>query len=807
MSETPEDGSASLTSSGYEDGLGRRTLSFDRETGGVMERLLLRPELGSFEPAIAARVEQAGTFDDERFARPYGVERDSAGGRVTVVSEYLQGNRLSDLLEGLTDDPSEVQPAPGLEAAMGFLLEVLPALGALHATLGFAHGAVGAGRIAITPAGQVVLLDWIYGDVLARLRWSQRRLWRELGVAAPPGGGVTAFDAAGDVAQAALTALAFVTGRTVRVEQAPDGLAAVLPEIVEIAHIRGGEAFGTGVQRFLQRALPLPGSRPFPGAEEAGIAVRQIAREIGLSECRAALAVFVAEGNRARAAGRAGERSTAPLVVKPDLPAEPLAEGSPAAASVHPLVELSLDEKSPEPPLDEVSEPVVPVLPMETGPASPPADPPEPMPLEPTTAPHVAPPAPILAPPAPVVAPPPAPILAPPAPVLAPLSPVLESVTPTPAPEPLPVPQPASQPPLVAESSWQTAFERVAALPVASERPPMPYYPPVGDLPEPPTEAWTRSTPTSVLGAQIEPEPIAAPVRRKPFAAASDPSLGGLRDPEPGTDLTGVPFVHHGSGSPPRSRWPVAAAAGVVVVILAGVAGWTYLGGTPQPQPGPAAAAPAPATSKAVPVSSGALSLETKPSGAKVLLDGVAAGETPLTLPEVAAGRHTVTFVTASGTVKKTIRVEAGQTASLDVPVFAGWVAVFAPVVMDIAEDGRSIGTTEGGRVMLAPGRHQLTFTNREFGYSASQAVDIAPGEERSINLQPTGTLNLNALPWAEVWIDGKKVGDTPIAGLKVPLGTHDVVFRHPQLGERSMTTMVRASGTAAASVDFSKTP
>ena len=45
--------------------------------------------------------------------------------------------------------------------------------------------------------------------------------------------------------------------------------------------------------------------------------------------------------------------------------------------------------------------------------------------------------------------------------------------------------------------------------------------------------------------------------------------------------------------------------------------------------------------------------------------------------------------------------------------------------------------------------------------------------------------VNLNALPWAEVWIDGRRIGETPLANIKIPLGDHEAVFRHPQLSER----------------------
>ena len=90
-------------------------------------------------------------------------------------------------------------------------------------------------------------------------------------------------------------------------------------------------------------------------------------------------------------------------------------------------------------------------------------------------------------------------------------------------------------------------------------------------------------------------------------------------------------------------------------------------------------------------------------------------------------------------------------------------------------------------------------------GYKTTQSVDIEPGEERSVSLVPTGDLSANATPWAEVWLDGKKIGDTPLAGQRVPLGTHEVVFKNPQFPERRVTVTVTASNPVTASVDFNK--
>jgi hypothetical protein len=121
-----------------------------------------------------------------------------------------------------------------------------------------------------------------------------------------------------------------------------------------------------------------------------------------------------------------------------------------------------------------------------------------------------------------------------------------------------------------------------------------------------------------------------------------------------------------------------------------------------------------------------------------------------------------------------------------------------------VSEAGRSLGTTDSTRIMLSPGRHELTLTNRELGYSSRQTVEIFPGEERVLNIEPKGTVNVNALPWAEVWVDGTRMGETPIANLEVPLGTREFVFKHPTYGERRLTTTITAKAPPI-SVDLTK--
>jgi PEGA domain len=203
----------------------------------------------------------------------------------------------------------------------------------------------------------------------------------------------------------------------------------------------------------------------------------------------------------------------------------------------------------------------------------------------------------------------------------------------------------------------------------------------------------------------------------------------------------------------------------------------------------------------------GSIVVETQPAGAHILLDGKPAGDSPLRLDDVPPGRHVVTVSTASASVKKVVRVEPGKTISVDLAVYSGWVAIYSPILLDVSEAGQALGTTEQSRLMLPPGHHTLTLTNRELGYTVERSVDIEPGEERTLNIQPQGVLSVNALPWAEIWIDGKRAGDTPLANVKVALGTREVIFKHPQYGERRMTITVRASAPSALTIDMAKPP
>ena len=67
----------------------------------------------------------------------------------------------------------------------------------------------------------------------------------------------------------------------------------------------------------------------------------------------------------------------------------------------------------------------------------------------------------------------------------------------------------------------------------------------------------------------------------------------------------------------------------------------------------------------------------------------------------------------------------------------------------------------------------------------------------------PNGILHINARPWAEVWIDGRRVGETPLGNVTLPLGEHKVAFRHPGHPEKLTTVTVGARSAARVTMEF----
>jgi hypothetical protein len=200
----------------------------------------------------------------------------------------------------------------------------------------------------------------------------------------------------------------------------------------------------------------------------------------------------------------------------------------------------------------------------------------------------------------------------------------------------------------------------------------------------------------------------------------------------------------------------------------------------------------------------------SEPVGARVTIDGRASGVTPLSVA-VEPGAHEVSVSSGSASMTRTVTVGAGTTAavmaSLTTPGSgAGWVTIASPVELQILEGGLIIGTSSAARLMLPAGRHELVVANAALGFQAPLRVDVQAGRSGIATVSlPNGSVSINALPWATVSLDGRDLGTTPIANVDVPLGTHEIVLRHPQLGERRQNVVVTTKGPVRLVVDLNK--
>jgi PEGA domain len=221
------------------------------------------------------------------------------------------------------------------------------------------------------------------------------------------------------------------------------------------------------------------------------------------------------------------------------------------------------------------------------------------------------------------------------------------------------------------------------------------------------------------------------------------------------------------------------------------------------------------------------LTVETTPPGLDVRIGGQLMGKTPLTL-QLPPGPYDVQLgsgaqqrllqATLAPGVARIEHVELAPPAPASkgalyvrtdprgqrILLAGGWLAVSSPVALQLREGGKVIGTTDAERVMLPSGEHNLELVNESLGYVAQRRVTIAAGKTARLAIDvPKGTLSVNAQPWADIWLDGRSLGETPIGNISTPIGSHEIVFRHPELGERRETIVVGLKQQARIGIDM----
>jgi hypothetical protein len=266
------------------------------------------------------------------------------------------------------------------------------------------------------------------------------------------------------------------------------------------------------------------------------------------------------------------------------------------------------------------------------------------------------------------------------------------------------------------------------------------------------------------------------------------------------------------SGSPLAAVLPFLprlAAAAVALVLLVG--GGRYVLGmlSTRQSSEPAAAratSPAPSTpSSSARKATGVLRVNSTPTGAQVLIDGKARGVTPLALDDVPAGAHTVEIVSTEGTIRRAVTIAADHPTDLTESIFSGWVAVHAPFDLSVTEGTRALRADDRGQILLPPGRHDLRLVNRTLAYDQVHHVEVKPGEIAALDVaSPRSTLNVTSSEPAEVFVDGVRIGETPLGDAPIDVGTREIVVKRASGGQRRVTATVTTKPYTL-NVDFSR--
>ncbi len=796
--EAPLPGSAPASRKGFRDSLGDRLIVAGPGENELLEILHLRRELtavSSFEFALRERAARLANFQHNAYARVRHIDRLAPpDSRLTIVSDHVPGWRLAEILSAVQERHLELD----INAALALIKQLVHAVAILHQhARGVAHGALGPERVVITAHARLIIVEYVLGSALERLDMPRDRLWRELRVAIPSAAGGGRFDPRADVTQVGTIALALVLGCPLAADDYPDHMAELLAMATENRTLGGRRPLSKPLRAWLARALQLDLHRSFPSAIEAQSELEALLMaEPSYVAAPIALETFLAAYQRSAAPAAGISEDAAPdeeadtseheVVVGPAL-AEPPQGAMLELDNVIADLDHLLDQSAPASRPAADRQPSSPVLPTLVRPslekpgrgeaaAHKPAEQPvdrqrSPQSRQTDELPDRA--------------------------VAREVRPALEEPVPSagssgPARVDHGLGYPGSLEMLANQRGTRADKEdekdddrgfaaggtdekkgkglriamALAALVVLAVGGYFAYRALVPAVNLPATGTLTIESQPSGLAVKIDGTPRGA----TPLKMALSP---------------GQHQMEIDTGTQPRV---------IPITITAGSQVSQYI-----------EAQAAPATGK--------LQVTSEPAGATVLVDGERKGTAPVLVADLAIGRHQVELRADGATVQQEVTIEPGGTSSLVVPVssarnapVSGWVSVSSPVELQVFEGTELLGTTQSDRILMTTGRHDLDVVNDTLGFRARQTVQVPPGRMVAVKVQlPKGSLSVNAIPWADVSIDGVPAGQTPIGNLSLTIGPHEILFRHPQLGEQRHAVTVTMKAPARLSVDLRK--
>jgi len=209
-------------------------------------------------------------------------------------------------------------------------------------------------------------------------------------------------------------------------------------------------------------------------------------------------------------------------------------------------------------------------------------------------------------------------------------------------------------------------------------------------------------------------------------------------------------------------RWDFVATAALILLVI--IAGLFYL---------PRAVSTAARTSSAIAGSAG----EAAKEAAK---EAVTAAQRAIPRPPR----------TNAKTDRAAVPVDPDATAAVDSG--PGFVTVFSRIPTQVYVDGKRVGSSSDGQILLPSGAHRIELVNEHFHYRSATTLTIRPGHVHPYNVVlPTAQVQVTTTPGAEVWVEGQRAGVAPLEPIQVPIGTREFVVKDAA-GEKRQAVEVK---------------
>ena len=255
------------------DGFGLRTKGIDAETGDEVDLLDLAPQLVEHSSFVATAGERVARFAAVRHASYVHLRRldRPAADRLQLVSDYTPGWRLSELLA----ESSASNIPVDITVVIALLRQLLPAV-ALYGRHNreAAIGTLAVERLIVTPQTRLVIAEHAFGPALEKLNLGRDRLWRELRIAMPASAGLPRANQRGDAHAIGVIALSLLLGRVLSDDEFP-----VQQALIEsVKEYRDGQPspLSSSFSNWLARALQIDVRTAFQAPSEAQLAFESV---------------------------------------------------------------------------------------------------------------------------------------------------------------------------------------------------------------------------------------------------------------------------------------------------------------------------------------------------------------------------------------------------------------------------------------------------------------------------------------------------------------------------------------------------